>query len=278
MAKRSGSFTRVPNILLDDSSLDTYEFRVLMHIARKTLGFSKDSDGISYSQFTKCTGISKGKLSSTLNKLEEKKLIKIDKQTASNSGKSFNQYSLTLVHDVKNPSSCGEQPLVHDMNIQKKIEQKKREKESDNIFFSLDDNKQRKDVDMFADFVSKDARNISAYKISIKKKIDKRDPQTLEEFERWYLSDKCDLLKRKYLFKKVGKYEIQKIFNYFNTDENKYRTDGYKSEYKFLIETIDADRITELRSYQNIEDLEADIENWFNTKPIFITNQKKDNK
>lgn len=47
------NFTQIPNLVLDElmSELTNAEFRVLMYICRRTYGFHKESDRISYSQF-----------------------------------------------------------------------------------------------------------------------------------------------------------------------------------------------------------------------------------
>ena len=77
MAKQGGQFTRIPNYILDDNTLDVYEFRILAHIARQTIGHEKKSDGISLSQFVDATGISKKKIIKTIKSLEDKGHIKL---------------------------------------------------------------------------------------------------------------------------------------------------------------------------------------------------------
>jgi len=70
-------FSLLPNSLLDlvsDSSLDPYEFRILMFIARQTYGWRTAFDEISLSQFEK-TGISRNKIIECMRSLERRDLI-----------------------------------------------------------------------------------------------------------------------------------------------------------------------------------------------------------
>jgi len=142
MAKQEENYTRVPNIILDDTTLNVYEFRIMVHIARQTIGYGKKSDGISIGQFVDATGISNRKVQTTIRGLEKKKYIKVTRHTIKGKGKSFNRYSFTLQHrvpylehDVPNPIAPCAIPLEHDVPIQKKIEQKKIDKrrERENI-------------------------------------------------------------------------------------------------------------------------------------------------
>ena len=87
-------FTKVPNAILDLESLNVYEFRILMHIYIKTIGFNKKSDGISLSQFQKATGISKPTILKSLKSLEEMKFIKVQKQINNTNGNLSNKYYL----------------------------------------------------------------------------------------------------------------------------------------------------------------------------------------
>ena len=183
MAKQEETFTKIPNIILDDESLNVYERAILIHIARQTIGYGKKSDGISLSQFTKATGVGVTKVKETLKTLIDKKWIKSIQQTANNGGKSYNRYSLTHSRvatnhsrETANPRSCGDQPLSRETAIQKKIEQKKidkrRETENgDNIFFTLSDHEQTREVNLFADDMSMSASNKAAYKRKLKRLI-----------------------------------------------------------------------------------------------------------
>ena len=87
-------FTKVPNFLFD-LDINTYERTILMFIARKTIGWGKESDGISLSQFTKYCRFSKKTVIKSLKSLEEKKLITITKQKDDTGRDCFNLYQIT---------------------------------------------------------------------------------------------------------------------------------------------------------------------------------------
>jgi len=93
MAKQEEAFTKIPNIILDDTTLNVYERAILIHIARQTIGYGKKSDGISLSQFVKATSISKDKIIRTIADMKKKKLLNVTKQTAASGGKSYNRYN-----------------------------------------------------------------------------------------------------------------------------------------------------------------------------------------
>lgn len=256
MAKQEGTYTQMPNIILDDTTLNVYERSVLIHIARQTIGYGKKSDGISLSQFAGATGISKNKVIRTIADVKKKKLINVVKQTAASGGKSFNRYSLTLVLHKDYPSTSQILPLVLDKDIQKKIEQKKRERTSfNNILFSLPENIREKEINSFAESLD-GIRNLVAYKVKLKQRIDKEDKQTLKEFESWYLSDKCYKLSRKYVGHKVGDYEVQYIGSYLDAN---MKNGGYgNSDWKFIVKARNKDEIV-LRAYSTMEELGLDM-------------------
>lgn len=77
------AYTRVPNVLIDKYQpvLTALEFSILILIARKTIGFNKDEDSISYSQFMKFTNTgSRSSISKSIKKLVDLNLITIRKQ------------------------------------------------------------------------------------------------------------------------------------------------------------------------------------------------------
>lgn len=56
----SGDFTKIPNELLDNmDKMNESELRIALAIARKTLGWQKPEDRLSYSQFEAMTGLSR---------------------------------------------------------------------------------------------------------------------------------------------------------------------------------------------------------------------------
>ena len=87
-------YTTIPNFLFD-IDLNTYERTIIMFIARKTIGWGKEADGISLSQFINYSKLSKPTVTKSLKSLEEKKLITITKQKDDNGRDCFNLYQIT---------------------------------------------------------------------------------------------------------------------------------------------------------------------------------------
>ena len=72
------SFTKFPNRIIDQllPELNGSEWLILSVIIRKTIGFHKNWDLISLSQFEKETGMTRNAVKSTLDGLIEKQIIK----------------------------------------------------------------------------------------------------------------------------------------------------------------------------------------------------------
>lgn len=73
------NFSKIPNDLLEvlaRTKLSNYEWRCIMVIFRKTLGWHKKEDYISLSQFEGNTGIQKSHVWRTLKRLEWRKIIR----------------------------------------------------------------------------------------------------------------------------------------------------------------------------------------------------------
>jgi len=75
-----------PNFVLDEllGTISGSEFKILSIIYRKTVGFDKKSDKISYSQFVNKTGLSKSTISQSIESLEKKGLINVDRSELTN--------------------------------------------------------------------------------------------------------------------------------------------------------------------------------------------------
>ena len=101
--KRTETFTMIPNTILDDPALDPYEFRVLLHIARQTIGYGKKSDGISLSQFAQATGMSKRAVQNAIKRLKDKGYIHVVFQTKTNGGQSYNRYGIKVWQEMPYP-------------------------------------------------------------------------------------------------------------------------------------------------------------------------------
>src|ERR1044071_2158033 len=73
-------FTKIPNAqleLLARSSLQLYELRCLLHIYRETNGWQKESDWISYGQFSEKTGMNRQNVYRSVQRLEDRRIIVI---------------------------------------------------------------------------------------------------------------------------------------------------------------------------------------------------------
>ena len=111
-------YTTIPNFLFD-LDLNAYERTIIMFIARKTIGWGKESDGISLSQFINYSKLSKPTVTKSLKSLEAKKLITITKQKDDNGRDCFNLYQITGENiGVKeiNPSVKEINPSVKEIN------------------------------------------------------------------------------------------------------------------------------------------------------------------
>lgn len=123
------NFTQTPNVIFDELMADLTggELRCLLYICRRTYGFHRDSDSISYSQFEHgikdkegnqvdmgC-GLSRETISISLQALEDRKIIVKKKH-----GQSF-KYSINLEFDYPTSTSLVIRPeVVGKPDIQKK--------------------------------------------------------------------------------------------------------------------------------------------------------------
>ncbi|MBN2073624.1 MAG: replication protein [Actinobacteria bacterium] len=85
---KKGCYTRIPNEVMEVLTrikLTSYETRILLYIMRKTFGWGKNEDAISYTQFEDATGISRRHIGRALLSLEDKKIIKISRPGPVNS-------------------------------------------------------------------------------------------------------------------------------------------------------------------------------------------------
>lgn len=76
------NYTQIPNVFFDNimSKINGSEFKVLMAISRKTFGWHKEIDRISYSQIMEMAGISsKETVNNSIKKLVSKDIIKLEK-------------------------------------------------------------------------------------------------------------------------------------------------------------------------------------------------------
>jgi phage replication O-like protein O len=74
------NYTQVPNLVMDRMNEWTgAQVKVMLAICRKTIGWHKESDAISYSQLQKMTGLGRDAISAALVALESEKLIEIER-------------------------------------------------------------------------------------------------------------------------------------------------------------------------------------------------------
>lgn len=123
-------FTMIPNFVFDEclASLSEGELKVLMVIYRKTVGFDKKADQISYSQFSAKGGLSRSTISRAIKSLTKKKMIEVDRSGVTN------QYTYCLAETNHKPSSKFEPEVVQNSNrlpVQNSNTQKKALKEKE---------------------------------------------------------------------------------------------------------------------------------------------------
>ncbi len=100
------------------------EFKVLMAICRKTIGWHKDTDAISISQIEKMTGLSNVKIIAAIKSLESRELIAVDRKRGETSHYTINytseESSQVPVKKVNGTSEESSQVPVKKVNTQKK--------------------------------------------------------------------------------------------------------------------------------------------------------------
>lgn len=93
MEQIKNNFTQIPNNLIDilmSKALNETEIKILLFIARKTYGFQKSSDQISYSQFQNKLGLSRPTITVTLKRLQLVKFVLLVKK--GNSKRACNEW------------------------------------------------------------------------------------------------------------------------------------------------------------------------------------------
>jgi phage replication O-like protein O len=75
------NYTQVPNEILDNrlSKMSCAEIKVFLTICRKTIGWHKDTDAVSYTQLMESTGLARAAVATAIKELEKKELIKVDR-------------------------------------------------------------------------------------------------------------------------------------------------------------------------------------------------------
>ncbi|QOP42494.1 replication protein [Sulfurimonas sediminis] len=273
------NFTKVPNecfYVMRFVNGSTYKIYFL--IVRKTFGYNKKSDGISISQFVKETGVSQTQVKKSINELKELKLIRVLGQTKKDGGKSYNRYSInlkaidTLGQKVSKGRAESDQGVGQKVSIQNTIKQKKREIKAKktnfsktaltlaDIFRDEDENQINKHIENYLDYlvsVQEYVKNKNAFKIAVKRKINKGVNEQLEDLEEWYLSMMCKKFEERYKGETIiynsEFLEVLMVYPYF-------RTEGFnRDDYIFIgigtKEQIETDEYATLKM-SNFKELE----------------------
>lgn len=265
------NYTKFPNTLLDSTELDVYEFRLLSIIIRKTIGFNKKSDGISLSQFMKFGRIGKPKVIATLKKLKSKKLITSTKQKTKTGADSFTRYRLSGVSEdyTRVSEDYGEgnreiqgrvsEDYTHEDNNTKENRQNIEREYIGDVFFHLSKKDQVKESERYIENIIDSSDHIKsekAFSVSIRKKFNKKDKSTLDEFEKWYLTDKSEEIEEVYrgkamLFNSCS-YSVSSVYPYFHTK-------GYAMDHKIYVALVDGGD-TQVVGFNDIPTLEHQLQ------------------
>jgi len=127
------NYTQIPNIFFDEimATLNGGETKVMLAIMRKTFGWQKKKDKISYSQIQEMTGLARQSISDAFKGLLEKDLIEchVNKQSHSYSVKLFDQ-SINQTSPESRPDAVQKVDRLNAKPVQKLDTQKKESKET----------------------------------------------------------------------------------------------------------------------------------------------------
>jgi hypothetical protein len=167
--------------MLEKNEIDYYEFTVISVLLKQTILYNKKSDGISISQWSTKTGISKRKISHIIEALLSKKIIKKKRQTAPKKGYIYSRFSLTLVNDVLkgHPYARDAYPYAHGAPTYRE----RTNNNKDEKIFKIDKNL----IDEYLQFlISKSTiYNIDGYKATIRREINNGDAMTITNIREW---------------------------------------------------------------------------------------------
>lgn len=135
-AMASDGWTMTPNDYLDHmSTLGNAELRVLLAITRKTIGYQKDTDVISFSQFEEITGLARQHVKAAIDSLLSKGII--SRTDAKRSSFSYRLVTLgnqspkvTSNEGLPEPVTLGNQSLVTLGSTQNKEKEISKERDS----------------------------------------------------------------------------------------------------------------------------------------------------
>ena len=167
--------------MLENRSIDHFEFVLAAILLKQTVLFKKKSDGISLSQWMQRSGLSKSKITLTLKSLQKKKVFKKQRQNSPKRGYSYSRYTLTLAPEKDKGSTCEGQALVSEKDIQV-TDRTSKEREVPLL------NPYTKDeIDAYINHLQETEKveNRAGYARKIRDQLEQRDQATIEGLKDW---------------------------------------------------------------------------------------------
>lgn len=136
---------------LCESRLNGREFRVLLCIIKKTIGYGKQSDSVSYGQISAMTDIDRRSVVRIVKSLEQKKIIKVSRKNSKickitillHSGKSATSGGGKSVHNVvanlPPTNKKTKQPSDGFAFVKQTIEENKKNDEEEDLSWMMED-------------------------------------------------------------------------------------------------------------------------------------------
>ncbi|ADV45493.1 replication protein [Nitratifractor salsuginis] len=196
-------YIKVPSAILDDPTLTPAEFRIIMHIVRQTIGFQKRSDGISYSQFSEATGMSRRTVIETIKTLQRKRMISVHHQKKSSGAATFNRYALgSYWNFAKNEGvGCSAKSARGGAKSAPTILELQQIDDDGGVYTDFDDPTSqairyaKENFEMFIEFLLnkrkgsvgvKPVEDLGRYRISVRRGLDRRDDLTIDNAYRFF--------------------------------------------------------------------------------------------
>ena len=261
----SEAFTKVPNWIADLPGLDIYERGVLLIISRETAGWNRQSAGISISTFSKRLSISPAKVKKTLSSLKEKRLISAKRQYSKKGGDKETRYSLKKLSTRGSDKATGWLPESHRGGSDKAtIKRKKEERETafskmeavealrgnGNIHAKMTETERSYWISRFVEASAREKKAAGGYRVKVRRQIEKGDPATTQELERYILAETIQELEH-YKHRRVDGEKIEGIFPY---TKNK----AIAPKHKLIVQSVD-ETIRRWRAYETPGELEREL-------------------
>lgn len=141
MNKLKPNFTQIPNVFLDEmmQDLEKSELKVILYVMRRTYGFGKQKDRISFSQMRdgitdkngkkldKGTGLKDNSISNAITSLEQKGILKVNRENMTNSYSLNLNYSTTPTTGVLLPQELSTPTIGVKVLLPQEIQKKEKE-------------------------------------------------------------------------------------------------------------------------------------------------------